>query len=65
MTDQEEQEDEILALCSIFDNILKVSKEGSLNAGELLVHPVLPDDFAVKVLKRKKGTCSRQTGLNL
>lgn len=54
MSDQEEQEDELLALTSIYDNILKVTKEGDLNGGELLACPVLPDDFCVKVIKNKQ-----------
>ncbi|KAL4230632.1 E3 ubiquitin-protein ligase rnf14 [Mactra antiquata] len=54
MTDLEEQEDELLALSSIYDNILKVTKEGHLNGGELLASPVLPDDFKLKILKPKK-----------
>ncbi|XP_052795649.1 E3 ubiquitin-protein ligase RNF14-like [Mya arenaria] len=56
MTDQEEQEDELLALSSIYENILKVHKEGELNGGELLALPVLPDDFCVKVVRKRKGS---------
>lgn len=56
MTDQEEQEDELLALSSIFDeDVFKMYKEEGLNGGELLASPVLPDQFSVKNLKSKKG----------
>ena len=47
MSDQEEQEDELLALSSIYDEILKVIKEDNLNGGEILACPHLPDDFQV------------------
>ncbi|XP_045203208.2 E3 ubiquitin-protein ligase RNF14-like [Mercenaria mercenaria] len=56
MSDQEEQDDELLALTSIYDNVLKVTKEGELNGGELSASPVLPDDFCVKILKNQKGS---------
>lgn len=58
MTDQEEQDDELLALSSIYDNVLKVVKEGELNGGELLASPVLPEDFSIKIVKAKKGIFS-------
>lgn len=47
MSDQEEQEDELLALSSIYDEILKVIKEENLNGGEISASPHLPDDFQV------------------
>ena len=47
MSDQEEQEDELLALSSIYDEILKVIKEDGLNGGEISAKPQLPDDFQV------------------
>ncbi|XP_052279931.1 E3 ubiquitin-protein ligase RNF14-like [Dreissena polymorpha] len=56
MSDKEEQEDELLALTSIYDNVLKVHKEGELNGGELLALPVLPNDFKIKVVKIKKDS---------
>jgi hypothetical protein len=55
MTDQEEQDDELLALTSIYDNILKVIKEGDLNGGELSASPILPVNFFVKIVKNQKG----------
>lgn len=55
MTDQEEQEDELLALSSIYDSVFKIFKEGGLNGGELLASPMLPDQFCIKIMKNKKG----------
>lgn len=59
MSDQEDQEDELLALSSIYDNdseVFKMYKEDGLNGGEILAFPVLPNHFSVKILKNKKGT---------
>ena len=56
MSDQEEQDDELLALTSIYDNVLKVIKEGDLNGGELSACSVLPENFCVKVIKNQKGS---------
>ena len=57
MSDQEEQEDELLALSSIFDEgVFKTYKDGELNEGELLAFPDLPDQFTVKIIKTKKGS---------
>ena len=47
MSDQEEQEDELLALSSIYDEILKVIKEDGFNGGEISAKPQLPEDFQV------------------
>ena len=59
MTDAEEQEDELVALNSIYENVIRVTKEGDLNGGELLACPVLPDDFIVKIVKHSvKGMIS-------
>ncbi|KAL3878211.1 hypothetical protein ACJMK2_030579 [Sinanodonta woodiana] len=56
MTDQEEQEDELLALTSIYDEeILTLAKEGDGRGGQLLVYPHLPDHFIIKsVVKETK-----------
>ena len=64
MSDQEEQEDELLALSSIYDEILKVIKEENLNGGEISASPHLPDDFQVLFHKTseddsKSSQCSR------
>ena len=49
MTDKEQQEDELLALTSIYDeNVLSVSDDSEEPGGQFLVSLHIPENFSVK-----------------
>lgn len=64
MSDQEDQEDELLALSSIYDEILKVIKEDGLNGGEISAKSQLPEDFQVLFKKTSQDDNSNEKCLS-
>lgn len=57
MTDKEQQEDELLALTSIYDeNVLSVSEDSEEPGGQFLVSLYIPENFSVKSQGKDKIT---------
>lgn len=57
MTDKEQQEDELLALTSIYDeNVLSVSEDSEEPGGQFLVSLHIPENFSVKSQGKDKIT---------
>ena len=57
MTDKEQQDDELLALTSIYDeNVLSVSEDSEEPGGQFLVSLHIPENFSVKSQGKDKFT---------
>ena len=55
MTDKEQQEEELLALTSIYDEkVISVSEDGEAPGGQFLVSLHIPENFKIKNVNKGK-----------